>query len=85
MILVRMEKEFKAFNHGKGKIIIGEEVASFEAMPIEIHLKEDGAVDDTPSFAIVMRSRIGTNIIGQISLKMLNEGLADIGYKMVKL
>ena len=52
--------------------------------PHEIHHKSDGAiVDDGPSFCLVLLSHndeLAT--IGEISLKMFNEALADIGYKI---
>ena len=48
-------------------------------------LKEDGSIDDKPSFAIVMDGRkITDKVFGQISLHMLNEGLDDIDYQVVK-
>ena len=58
-----------------------------ELRPIEIHLKEDGDLDDKPSLCIVMTDMqpfSQTFFYGQISLKMFNEGLKDIGYKIVK-
>ena len=82
------EKPFKGFNHGKGKISIN--LASLarnknlvQAIPTSIHLKENGAKDGGPSVAIVMESRGGT-AFGQLSLEMWNEGLKDIGYKIVR-
>ena len=88
-----MKKENKAFvgiNHGKGKIDLTKHNSDgrfnnvTEMKPIEIHLKEDGSVKDEPSFAIVMKNVFGAVVYGQISLEMLNEGLADIGYKIIK-
>ncbi len=81
------EKPFKGFNHGKGLIDPTTFLAHtnvVQALPTSIHLKEDGAKDGGPSVAIVMESRGGA-AFGQLSLKMWNEGLKDIGYKIVKI
>lgn len=84
-----MSKPFKGVNWGKKQIKLYD---AFEMLPVEIHLKEDGAIGDRPSFCIVMSSRHpdGINpdvtlpcVFGQISLDMLNDGLKDIGYKVV--
>jgi hypothetical protein len=56
--------------------------------PVRIFLKEDGAIDDKPSFAILMThdtTMIRHQILGQVSLKMWNEGLADVGYEIIKI
>jgi hypothetical protein len=59
-----------------------------EYKPVEIHLKEDGTKDNTPSFAIVMEKPkplgITDRIFGQVSLKMLNEALNELGYEIIK-
>lgn len=75
-------KPFIGINHGLDKINLI--VPGRELLPVEIHLKENGDLEDNPSVAIVMK---GTDIsvFGQLSLKMWNEGLKDIGYKIVKL
>lgn len=82
-----MAKDFKAFNHGTGKIDLthfSKKVINF-AKPIEIHLKEDGSITNEPSFCIVLEKESENRItIGEITLKMINEGLADIGYKLSK-
>ena len=64
-----------------------------EARPIEIRLKEDGTIDNKPTICIVLcqepesASIISTIkkplIYGQISIEMFNEGLKDIGYRIV--
>ena len=56
-----------------------------ELLPTEIHLKEDGDVDGNPSVAIVMSDERAKIVFGQLSLKMWNGGLKDIGYKIVRL
>lgn len=76
-------KPFIGINHGTGPIKLSGPV--LELRPTEIHLKEDGAVGDTPSVAIVMSNLSKRFVMGQLSLKMWNEGLKDIGYKIVKL
>ena len=79
-----MEKDFKGFNHGKGKIVIDKPVKLIFMKPTEIHLKENGSIKDQPSLAIVMERPMTAAAVGEISLEMFNEGLADIGYKIVK-
>lgn len=75
-------KPFIGINHGTGPIkLVGPVV---ELRPTEIHLKEDGDVEDNPSVAIVLGDK-DFLVFGQLSLKMWNEGLKDIGYKIVKL
>ncbi len=79
-------KAFIGINHGKNKINIKHKNA-IELLPIEIHLKENGSLDDKPSLCIVMSSTVEglPVIIGQLSLKMWNEGLKDIGYEIKKI
>lgn len=80
-----MNKPFKAFNHGTGVIDLSHLDNVEEFRPVEIHMKEDGTLKNTPSFAIVLTSPFRQKVIvGQISLEMLNEGLNDIGYKIIK-
>ena len=78
-----MEKDFKAINHRKEKIDLSE-YRPILMRPIEIHLKEDGSLSG-PSFAIVMTHPLLNYVAGEISLKMLNDGLADIGYELKKI
>lgn len=82
-----MAKEFSGFNHGMGKIVLkfGEQTGLTvdQKRPVQVHLKEDGAIGDKPSVAIVMTN--GKQVtVGEISLEMWNEGLKDIGYQIVK-
>jgi hypothetical protein len=79
-----MNKDFKAFNHDTGQIDLSKFGNAIQMKPIEIHLKEDGSIENKPSFAIVMADPNIGYVFGQISLKMLNEGLADIGYELVR-
>jgi len=93
-------KPFAGFNHGTSTIDLTPlqtEISKdgierngvfFEEMrPIEVHVRENGDVDDKPSFCFVMKPppHIAVHVMGQISLKMLNEGLRQAGYKIVKL
>lgn len=75
-------KPFKAYNHGKGRIDL-RDLGKINLMrPTEIHLKEDGDVEDNPSFAIVMEDLVSLPVVGELSLKMLNEALQEIGYEL---
>lgn len=79
------KRAFIGVNHGQDKIVIISDKPVSEFRPIEIHLKEDGALDDTPSFNfLLVNEYYPINITAQITLKMFNEGLADIGYEIVK-
>lgn len=83
-----MGKDFIGINHGKKQINLNRHRRVAEFKPVEIHLKEDGSIDDGASFAIVMSNlyeQLLVDVYGQISLKMFNEGLKDIGYKIEKL
>ena len=76
-------RPFIGIKDGKGPIKLMGPI--IELLPTEIHLKEDGDVDGNPSVAIVMSNEVAKIVVGQLSLKMWNEGLKDIGYKIVKL
>lgn len=77
-------KEFRGINHGREKIGISVGPQFVEMKPTVIHLKEDGTLTDEPSLCIEME-RGSAKAFGQISLKMFNDGLEDIGYKLVKI
>lgn len=76
---------FKGFNHGKNKI----DLSKFNLhhvvamMPTEIHLKENGSFDGKESFTIVFEKPFQV-VVGEITLQMLNQGLSDIGYEIIK-
>ena len=78
--------KFKGIEIGKGQIDLRPFPAAYELRPIQIFHKEDGDVKDEPSFAILMvdPNKIANPVIGQLSLRMLNQGLADVGYEIVK-
>jgi len=51
----------------------------------ELHLKEDGEVNNGPSFCIVITSRVnGSGMFGQVSFKMLKEAFNELGYDLIK-
>mgnify|MGYP006330749343 CR=1 len=75
----------KAFNHGKGQIDLTHLPPGSEQMkPVELHLKEDGSKTNEPSFAIVLTRTFSRPVYGEVSLKMLNEALGELGYKITK-
>lgn len=82
-----MAKAFKGYKHGTGVVDLRHLGVAVELRPTEIHLKDNGSLDNGPSLTIVlsdMKTVAPVRVIGQISIEMLNEGLADIGYKIVK-
>lgn len=86
--LIKMEietKVFKAFNHKLEKIDLSHHENVIEVRPTEIHLKENGSKTDESSFLIVSEHPSLPVMAAQISLEMLNEGLEQIGYKIIKL
>lgn len=78
------EKPFKGFNHGKGLVDLRKHGKMQMMMPIEIHLKEDGSFKNEPTLTMVMIQLDTTPVCGEISLEMLNDGLNDIGYEIVR-
>jgi hypothetical protein len=78
-------KEFQGFNHGKKQVDLSHLKVMAQLRPTEVHLKEDGSIEDKPSLCFVMVDGSNFAMFGQISVDMFNEGLADIGYKLVKL
>lgn len=79
-----MEKSFQSFDHGKGKIDLTHHQSIITMRPVEIHHKADGSRKDEPSFCIVMASPFSPTVAGEISLEMLNVGLSEIGYEIVR-
>ena len=79
-------KPFNGFNHGTDNVDLRHYKNITIMKPIEIHLKEDGSITDEPSLVVVLENSIQNNYVaGEISLEMLNNGLSDIGYKLVKI
>lgn len=82
--MIQLPDKITAFNWGTG--IMKVDVVDKRVMlmrPTEIHLKENGALDNTPSLAIVMDTQT-LRVVGEVSLNMLNEGLKSIGYELKK-
>jgi hypothetical protein len=76
---------FKGFDHGTDPFKLHfEKSLALEFQPYEIHHKVDATTDNGPGFCIVMTNGI-LNVYGQISLKMMNEALNSIGYKIEKI
>lgn len=48
----------------------------------EIHLKEDGAKDDSPSLCLVMVEPHKRFVVSEISERMLKEALEELGYRL---
>jgi hypothetical protein len=87
--IMNEKKEFTAENVGTGPISINSREYGLVAgvmniMPVKLFLKEDGAKDNGPVIALFNLAPGGLGLVCQISLKMLNEGLADIGYELIK-
>jgi hypothetical protein len=85
-----MEKEgIFTKNHGTKPMDLTHLGPSFQFIPTELHLKENGTITEEPSFAIVMQSpgikSLSTAVIGQVSLKMLNEAMEELGYRIEKI
>lgn len=72
---------------GKGKFVL-DKYRPFRPITetgiIEIQIKDDGAVNDTPSFLAIMKD-VDTNIyITQFSFETLQAILSKMGYRCVK-
>lgn len=51
-------------------------------LPIEAHVKEDGALGDKPSFLFVLESELGeAYFVAQISEKMFKPIIEALGYR----
>lgn len=85
------EKDFIGIDHGKNVVDLRHLGTSFEMRPTEIHLKKNGSLNETDSVVIVftipteLTGFKSPAVYGQISIEMFNDGLADIGYKIVKI
>lgn len=82
---MKNKKPFTGFHHGNKPMNLthlGRN--SIQMLPTEIHCNSNGSLKDEPSFAIVLQLGATISVFGQISLEMWSEGLADIGYKIVK-
>lgn len=79
-----MGKAFKAFDHGTDNVDLRSLGGMRLMRPVEIHHKADGSLKNEPSFTIVMKGSLDFMVAGEISLEMLNEGLNEIGYQIIK-
>lgn len=75
-------RPFVGVNVGKGPVPMP--MRSREVRPVAIYLKEDGALDDKPSFVLSMIDLASRETHGQLTLNMLNDGLDDVDYTVVK-
>ena len=80
----REKYPFRGINHGKHQIDLTHLKVLYEVRPIEVHMNENGSIMDRPTLAFIFANENRFHIVGQISVDMLNEGLKDIGYKMIK-
>ncbi len=84
-----MSENFIGINWGTEVVDLRRPGVLTEMRPVEVHLKEDGTLDNGPSLTFVLvhppLQSTPIAVFGQISVKMLNEGLADIGYKIEKI
>ncbi len=78
-------KDFTAYNHGKKQIDLRDIGFTTDMRPTEIHFKEDGSLDNKPSFCIVLEAPMLRAAIGELTVEMFNDALKDIGYKLIKI
>jgi hypothetical protein len=81
------EPPIKTFNWGTNPIQLEfPDAIGFEFKPIQVHLKEDGSLDNKPSFCVVLHHPIVDKYVyGQISLKMADDVLRQFGMKIVNI
>ena len=84
-----MPEPLKVENHGKGPMQLthldllqkmGKPVVSSRIT--EIHMNEDGCIDDTPLFAFVSVLPKQGFIVSQITMNTLNYALGKLGYEI---
>lgn len=80
-----MSKAFTAITVGTDPIDLTKYDKVIQLIPTEIYHKSNGDLDNKDSFCIVMRDSVGGVVCGQISLKMLNDELKDIGFELARL
>lgn len=74
-------REMKTKNCGTNSLMFHDSV--IEMRPTELHMKEDGSIDDKPSFCFVAELRMSPHrVIMQVSLRMLNEAMNELGYEI---
>ena len=75
MKVIHEEQSFKVVNWGNEQIDFTTYDIKEELRPGELHIKENGAMNDTRSFCFVLKNQNGENFVAQISEEMLNRGL----------
>lgn len=81
-------KFMKGITYLGGHIVIGSDKYPnpLEFTPVELAHLPDGAIDGSPSFAIILTREGGeVTIVGQFSLKTLRIAMQDVGYDIVEL
>ena len=72
---------------GKGKFVL-DKYKQFRLVSelgiIEVQIKDDGAINDTPSFCAIMKDRLTNVYITQFSFETLQAILSKMGYRCVK-
>ena len=80
-----MNPFMNTFNHGKSQIKLNFPNATKHMRPIELHMREDGSLNNTPSFAMVMMNQTGTQfVVGQFSIETLTDCLDELGFTLTK-
>jgi hypothetical protein len=83
-----MNKEqppIEVFNWGMEPIKLELDSIGYEFKPVQVHMKLDGSMENKPSFCIVMHHPGADKYVyGQISMKMANDVLNQLGYQIVK-
>ena len=79
-----MSKPILTRDWGRGPIRIDGPAVEMKPTEIHLHHKADGDLDGNPSFAIVLIPLRGEKIYAQVSLRILSEALAELGYTLHK-
>lgn len=84
--LIQNEDGITVKDWGWGQIELKNTVTAFydKGLLAEIHHKQDGAVGDKPSFAVVIVHGITCRVIGEISLDKLQKAMYKLGYDLKK-
>jgi hypothetical protein len=78
-----MAQSIKVINHGSNAINLQPiQFNSTEARPIELHFNTNGSVNNEPYLAIVLETRSGFHVYGQLELETLQNCLQELGYKI---
>lgn len=84
-----MPKDLKTYNVGKELFDLRkpEYKGMMQYKPVEIYHKEDGSKEDKPCFLFIMRDcstflNPKHPVCAQVSLKMLNEAMQELGYEI---